>query len=219
MLIIAKLIAGFFIGYGIGSMAEAMIHRYVLHAPRSLVRYWKKHYTFLGFLYREYLIHRIHHQVTQVGAGQKIAELLFGMGEKFALHVIKTKYGLLAQRRGLFYYLIIMSVLFCLPMFLFVDGWVTLGAIPCSCFLPFFMSRYLHPISHNGDEDARRPVLFRYLLRTKYIREVIRYHFIHHAHGSCNYNLILGADYLLGWRKKASAADYQQMEKIGIELK
>ena len=224
MMISLQLIFGLFLGYACGSFIEAIIHRYILHAPQNFLKYWKKHYKLFGFLYREYEIHKIHHYqtfrintVTQFeneNERLKLNDRLSLRGIEFVRHVERVQYGLRAQPSMLLPVSILISIIFGIPIICILGNWVFLGSIPFMYFLPYFMSRVLHPFSHMSYKQAlsksSSPII-RFIIRTNAYKYLID-RFIHHQYISCNYNLILGADYFLKWNRKISFSNQKKDE-------
>lgn len=230
-LILLKLLTGFILGYIISSIVEAFVHKYVLHASASSLRLWRKYPKIFWPLTQEHYIHAIHHgrtfkedYVTQFrdeSEQNKLDSELYSTNpNKLVDHIKKTEYGLFAQPRGAFYMGIITTVVFAIPIYFLFGFWVLIGTIFPFYFLAYIMSRYVHPFSHQDFETAIQdaPYLLRKLLRTKYLQMVIRHHFIHHEYPLHNFNLILGADYFLGWHKKPKEEDREKMRNIGIKI-
>ena len=85
--------------------------------------------------------------------------------------------------------------------------------------LPPLLSNWVHPYLHMSHERAlsEAPPLLRWFLGTWYARAMARNHFIHHRYGgTSNFNLVLGADILRGVWRRASARDYEVMQRIGL---
>lgn len=228
--ILIKILAGFILGYIISSIIEAIIHKYVLHASFASLRLWRKYPKIFWPLSQEHYIHAIHHErtyqqdyLTQFRDESEQYDLdneLYLANSKLAKHIKKTEYGLFAQPRAVFYIAILTTLIFGVPIYFLFSIWVLIGAIfPCY-FLAYIMSRYVHPFSHQNFEIAieNAPYIIRKLLRTKYLQMVIRHHFIHHEYPIYNFNLVLGADYILGWHKKPKEEDKKKMRSIGIKV-
>jgi hypothetical protein len=226
---ILRIIIGLVLGYLIGSLLESLIHKYVLHASDSVVRYWKKYPKIFRPFLQERYIHEIHHRhtfkrdfVTQFESVDEINQLhamISPLKAELVSHIKKTEYGLFAQPKGLLYIGIITSVLFAIPMYYLLGFWVLVGAAIPMYFLAYIMSRYIHPYSHMKYEDVFRKSsgFLGILIKTRYAQKVIRYHFLHHENNRCNYNLILGFDFLVGWAKNENNLEKEKMKSIGVK--
>ena len=166
------------------------------------------------------MTHNIHHfktfkfnNVTQFVSPeerQKLDHEMFLKDVQFAGHLKKTKYGLRAQPNGLLFISLFASIVLGTPILLMLGVWVFIGTIPFMYFLPYFMSRVIHPFVHMPYEQALNStssILLRRFLKTEYMQRIIRYHSLHHKYISCNYNLVLGADYILNWNHKERLED------------
>ena len=62
------------------------------------------------------------------------------------------------------------------------------------------------------------PWPIRWLFTMRYMKAVICDHYLHHRYLDCNYNLVLGGDYLLGRHRTATEADLQHMRRLGLAV-
>ena len=78
---------------------------------------------------------------------------------------------------------------------------------------------FVHPLMHSPYViSSQRKDLLGVLLRTKYIRRVIRHHWLHHKYPTYNFNLLLLGDFLLGTHLEPSESDIEEMRDSGIPL-
>ena len=79
-----------------------------------------------------------------------------------------------------------------------------------------FVHPYIHlPYQQALEEAPKHDSKF---FKTKYMRAVIRNHYMHHKYPDNNFNLILGGDYILGYHRNASAEDIESMKVLGIPV-
>jgi hypothetical protein len=67
-----------------------------------------------------------------------------------------------------------------------------------------------------GTTEASVPTLLGLLMDSRYIRAVRRHHYLHHKYLDCNFNLLLGGDWLLGVHRSPTPANLDAMSEIGI---
>ena len=93
----------------------------------------------------------------------------------------------------------------------------TLGAL-----LPFVLwpalAQFIHPYLHMSvvEVEAIAPPFIRWFSRTRYFRFLAIHHWIHHRYEHCNYNLLLGGDWLLGVVREPSDEDLSEIAKLGM---
>src|ERR1019366_9948121 len=80
------------------------------------------------------------------------------------------------------------------------------------------LAQFIHPYLHMryGDVIDRGPFVVRVLAKTAYFRYLARYHWLHNRYTNCNYNLLLGGDYVLGVWRKANNEDLDEIRSIGL---
>jgi hypothetical protein len=54
------------------------------------------------------------------------------------------------------------------------------------------------------------------LAKSAYFKYLAKHHWLHHRYIDCNYNLMLGGDYLLGVWRGATDEDVGAMRSIGL---
>jgi len=104
-----------------------------------------------------------------------------------------------------------------LPIFVGVcwlgGAWFTAGACVPLIAWPM-LAQFVHPHLHRRHDDVSRDD--RTWIRVWYFRPLAQHHWLHHHHPNCNYNLLLGGDWLLGVHRRARAADFEHMREIGL---
>lgn len=128
----------------------------------------------------------------------------------------KTEYGVTIKGMDIVRFML-PSMPVIVPFFLLSNLWVSLGAVIPFCIYPM-MSKYIHPWMHVSYEVALReaPWAVAMLLRTRYFRAMYRNHFMHHKYGTCDYNFMLGGDYLLLAHRSPNDEDLREMAQVGL---
>jgi hypothetical protein len=132
--------------------------------------------------------------------------------------ICREQYGLTLRGVGIAWFNL--PILPCIPLISLVCGpWVLLGALPglaaYSC-ITIFVHPYLHRPLDEASTDA--PPLLRWVLKTGYVKFLRRYHYLHHHYPDCNFNLLLGGDFLLGRYRAPTAQDWDQMCRLGLAV-
>lgn len=225
MSIILQVFAGIALGYLAATLAESFLHRAILHAGSRMRRYWKRHPLLCTpFLRAYYCHHVVHHgltfkknHVTQFQDEQERGRLDSRLPIRWARLLREEQYGLTLRGSGLLMF--VLPVVPLLPLIYFLCGtWVTIGAaIPLLIIYPC-MSMVIHPVLHLPHEAACSSAswIFVRLLKTPYMQAVMRNHYLHHQYGDCNFNLLLGGDYLLGVHRPPLPEDVRRMSELGI---
>ena len=226
MHIAAQIIAGLGIGYAVASFTESTLHRLIKHARSGGRAVWNRHpRVFLPFVRAFYSHHVVHHAltfrqdyVTQFRDEAEKQELDRQLTGEFGELIRREQYGLTLRGSGI--------LAFNAPIIPFVPligltlgPWVLLGALP-GLFAYSGITIFLHPYLHRRYSDSIRdaPPILRWLLRTKFIRAAARNHYLHHRYIRCNYNLLLGADYVLGQHRAATLQDIEDMRRLGLPV-
>lgn len=127
-------------------------------------------------------------------------------------------FGLTIGWLGFFYYNMV-TLPFVPVIFLLVSP---IGALAYTLMLVITpsLSRWIHPYLHQDIRKAggNTPTVIRLLLDSGYLRTVRRHHYLHHKYLDCNYNLLLGGDWLLGVHRCPTPTDLSEMNNIGIRL-
>jgi hypothetical protein len=102
-------------------------------------------------------------------------------------------------------------------LFALVGPFAALAALPVPLAVPM-LSMFIHPYLHLPHREAleRAPRPLAFLLRTRYFRAIARHHYLHHSHPGCNFNLLMGGDWLLGTHRRPTAADLRAMAVLDI---
>lgn len=221
-----QVLAGLIGGYVTISVCESFFHRTIQHASAPL-RLWYAKAGLIGraLLDAWYAHHVVHHFLTyrqshvrQFASDAERAKLDAHLIERGHDDVIASGYGVELGREARNYARYMAPTL---PIFVLVcwfgGGWFTVGALVPLCVWPM-LAQFIHPYLHMRHEDAVRaaPALTRLLIGTRYFRHLARHHWLHHKHTDCNYNLLLGGDWLLGVHRTASEADREEMRAIGL---
>ncbi len=221
-----EFLSGIAIGYVVVSVCESFFHRTIQHAAarrrmaygrlgrigRALRRAWYAHH-----VVHHHLTFRANH-VTQFSCGDerpRLDALLVSRGERC---VIAAGYGARIGPRPKDYLLYVAPTL---PIFSAVC-WAGGAVFTCGALIPFLvwpmLAQLVHPYLHMeyARIPARAPLLVRAIAGTRYFRLLAMHHWLHHRYETCNYNLLLGGDLLLGVHRRPSAADLAEMRAIGL---
>lgn len=117
-------------------------------------------------------------------------------------------------------------VLFVLPIMpvvgpaLWLLPWsASLGMLPVLAAYPL-LSKVVHRYLHRPYAEALAiaPPLLRPMLRSSYARFLWRHHWLHHRHPRCNFNLLLGGDWLRGVHRRPTDEDLTAMRSTGLPV-
>ena len=226
--IFLQLSLGLITGYMISSIMEALLHKNIAHAKKTIRQFWAK-VRYLGepFLNSYFGHHIIHHGRTfkknfftqfrssedQIRVNQKL-ETKGHLGEL----IKKEKYGLSLYGSGLLKFSIPLMP-FAILIFIHGGPWMFLGSLP-TLMAYSMMSMFIHPYIHVPYQKVieEAPFIISQFFKTKYMRIVVQNHFMHHLYPDNNFNLILGGDYILGYYRKPSAEDLEKMRELDIPL-
>jgi len=226
MSIIAQIIAGLGIGYLVATLTESSLHRLIKHARTGGRAVWKRYpRLFHPFLRAFYSHHVVHHVltfrqdfITQFRNKAEKEELDKQLIGAFGELIRREQYGLTLRGYGILAFNA--PILPFVPLIGFALGpWALLGALPGLCAYSS-ITIFLHPYLHRRHVDAIReaPPLIRLLLKTSFVKAAARNHYLHHRYLRCNYNLLLGGDYLLGQHKAATKQDILDMRRLGVPV-
>jgi hypothetical protein len=223
-----KLLGGFVGGYLMASWIESYMHEHVSDAPRRRVQIWQRYPRLLNYLIRtQYSHHAVHHcrtfkqdHVTQFRSSDERDALDALLRERGAHGEIIRRSQYAVKLHGSGSLVFISPLLPVVPLTMALGGWgMTIGACLALALPPFF-SNFVHPYLHMRYSEAKllAPGWLKPLVRSAYFKKIARHHYLHHRYVVCNYNLVLGGDYLRGVYRPASAKDVEQMRLLGLPL-
>jgi hypothetical protein len=226
MIILALIISGLVCGHFTISVCESFFHRTIQHASHGL-RHWYEKAGWLGeaLLDAWYSHHVVHHfltfranHITQFGSDEEWSRLNSCLKTKRVNDIIECRYGVILGSQPKSYAKYMAPTL---PIFVSLcclgGGWFTIGAcIPFCIWL--LLAQFVHPYLHMRYDSVikRGPIVIRVLARTAYFKYLARHHWLHHRYTNCNYNLLLGGDYVLGVHRSATAQDIDERHSIGL---
>jgi hypothetical protein len=126
-------------------------------------------------------------------------------------HLIKEQYGVKVGTFGE----MLLYVSPMIPIYIIIgsaSGWVlaAIAALPAVAMI--YLAQVVHPFLHARHSERQGGVgLAALIMRSRYGRAVLVRHWLHHAYGSCNYNLIIGGDFLLRVSRRPSFGDLRRM--------
>jgi hypothetical protein len=218
------MLAGLMLGYVMTTLLESTLHRVIYHAGPQTRRFWARYPRVSGPFRRAYFSHGVvHHRwtfrenfVTQFSSRQEQERLEQRLRGAQASLIRREQYGVTLRGSGI--------VWFNLPILpwivligLVLGPWGLVGAIPAvaaySC-----LAMFVHPYLHRPHEEVVAGVspVFRWVLKTRYVRFLRCHHYLHHRYGDCNFNLLLGGDVLLGRSRRPTAQDWDEMYRLGL---
>lgn len=217
---------GIAIGYVAVSVCESFFHRTIQHAPKSLrLVYGKLGGPGRALLRAWYTHHAIHHRLTfrtshvrqfsSQDERRKLDSFLVSRGKR---HVIAEDYGSRIGPRLADYLLYVAPTV---PIFAAVC-WAGGAVFTCGALLPFIawpvLAQFVHPYLHmeQAQISAKAPLIINAFAATPYFRALVAHHWLHHRYETCNYNLLLGGDRLLGLHRAPTADDLAEMRAIGL---
>jgi hypothetical protein len=222
-----QLLAGLLLGYLQATLVESLFHRYILHASSRVRKFWLRHPRLCGMLSRAYYSHHtMHHArtfkrdfVTQFRDDAERERLDRSIPPELLERMQQERYGL--TMRGWSMVRLVAPGFPLLPLtFWIFGGWVMLGSLVPLLILFPAMSRWAHPHFHMPHAEAMRQANWvgRLWLKSRLMRFTFRHHWLHHKHLTCNYNLLVGGDWLLGVHRAPTPEDLDEMNKLGIPI-
>lgn len=225
-LLLAKLLFGAVLGYLAATLSESAFHRLVGHASQWQQRAWRRQPGLFSSFILSHLRHGIvHHHLSFrtsfmaqfVSLQEKNNVIAFarrrGDPQISADH---CDFGLTIGWRGFLYFNLVTLPL--VPLVGLQFGPVCALAYAGMLLITPALSRWIHPLLHQDLHAvaAVTPRLLQLLMDSSYFRAVRRHHYLHHKYLDCNFNLLLGGDWLLGVHRSPSPADLEAMSAIGI---
>jgi hypothetical protein len=220
-----EIVVGLMLGYAVVSLLESILHRVIYHAGPRTRRLWAC-YPLIGGPFRHaYFSHGIvHHRwtfrrdfVTQFSNEQERERLDQRIRGPQSSWIRREHYGMTLRGVGI--------VWFNLPILPFVlliglvcGPWVLVGALPALAVYSY-LAMFVHPYLHRPhDEVAGASPFLRWMLKTGYIRFLRQHHYLHHRYSDCNFNLLLGGDFVLGRYRVPTAQDWDEMCRLGLAI-
>lgn len=221
-----QVLIGLMLGYVIASLTESSLHRLIKHAGPRGRSTWRGHPDiFRPFIRAHHSHHVVHHAltfrqdfVTQFRDDAEKELLDQQLTGSFGDLIRRERYGLTLRGSGILAFNV--PILPFVPLIGFTLGpWVLLGALP-GLFAYSAITIFLHPYLHRRHDQAlmEAPPILRWLLKTRFVKSAARNHYLHHRYLHCNYNLLLGGDYLLGQHRAATAEDLIDMRRLGVPV-
>lgn len=221
---ITTFVLGMGVGYVIVSLAESWLHNKVQHARTRTRRFWNR-YAIPGRLFHRsyYSHHVVHHFRTfrdcytrQFRDDLEQRKLDASLPADIADAIINERYGLTIKGFGIFRYVAPILPSFVI-LFMFTSWAFFFGTLVFAIIYPL-LSKIIHPWLHctYANINTEAPWLLPWLFRTKYVKAMVINHYMHHRYLYCNYNLLLGGDYLLGTHREASPEDLHDMRTMGL---
>lgn len=216
---------GSVLGYILFSIAESIVHKYLLHAEWQTRESWRR----LGYLgdylnnswYSHHVIHhfrtfKTNHVTLFDSERQKreLDQLLIANDKKL---IILNSYGL---RVGNLHE----NIRYCYPHLWWVfiicyfgEGWFALGVL-VPLFFYIWIAEYVHPYIHLSHHEriATASPFMKLAMRTDYFKFLVQHHYLHHKYINCNFNLMLGADWLLGCHRSPETEELIEMTHLGL---
>lgn len=219
---------GLIAGYLSATLSESAFHRLVGHASPSHQRAWRNKPDFFSPFILSHFRHGIvHHHLTfrsdfltkfaDCQEKDRVTALAHKKGD-IEIAADHCDFGLTIGWLGFFYFNLV--TLPFVPVILLLVGPIGASAYALMLVITPSLSRWIHPYLH---QDIRKPggnvpIVIRLLLNSGYFRTVRRHHYLHHKYLDCNYNLLLGGDWLLGVHRSPTPTDLSEMNNIGIRL-
>ncbi|WP_435007669.1 hypothetical protein P12x_004934 [Tundrisphaera lichenicola] len=226
MFIPLQIAIGLGLGYLAASISESLLHRFVGHARAGTRRYWARHPRLFGHLLRVHYRHAVVHHgltyrsdhVTQFDDQVHRSRVDRVIGKAGDPLIVRERYGLTIGLRSLISYNL--TVVPALPVLAVMIGpWSILGALPMLMAAPL-MAMVVHPSLHRpyASVDPQAPRHLARLLRTRYFRYLVRHHFLHHEDPTCNFNLLLGGDWLFGVGRRPDREELDRIRSLGLPI-
>lgn len=217
------IVAGLMLGYAVISLLESTFHRAIYHARPRTRRLWASYPLIGGPFRRAYFSQGIIHHcwtfrrdfVTQFTSEHERAQLDRRIQGEHSSLIQGEHYGLTLRGAGTVWYNIPILP-FVLLIGLVLGPWGLVGVLPVlgayTC-----LAKYVHPYLHTPhDKVAGASPILRWILETGYVQCLRRHHYLHHRYPDCNFNLLLGGDFILGRYRAPTAQDWEEMRRLGL---
>jgi hypothetical protein len=95
--------------------------------------------------------------------------------------------------------------------------WIAIGLMVTVVFY-LWIAEYVHPYIHQSHQQALKCAspLMKVFIRSRYFRLLTKHHFLHHKYINCNFNLVLGGDFILGTHREPTKGDIAEMKSLGL---
>lgn len=223
MLVLAQILLGAVVGYITVSLAESFLHRNIQHASKTVRALWT--IPLLGPVLKRswYDHHVIHHHATfrssyirqfsscdqRLALERKLTQLNYGS-------TIDRKFGMSLGGVSNIARFVLPVIPAVAAEMLLLGVWAWPGIVVAAVVYPM-MSKYFHSYMHATCAEATRaPWHIRWLVTSSYGRAVRLHHWMHHQYETCNYNLIIGGDWLLGVHRGASPDDVLRCKDLDL---
>ncbi len=202
---ILYLISGLVFGYIVSTLIESIFHQKMSDAPRKSVSRWEKYRLLAPLVRANYSHHIIHHKktfrhdyITQFRNTEEKKSLdgLLSRRGKYGKLIQDSNYANKLHGTGALSFIAPFLPMLIVLYFL-SDLAFFIGFFICSTISPLF-NNYVHPYLHMKHSDAMALAYppMRWFLRTAYYRKMSVNHYLHHKYMVCNFNLMLGGDWL-----------------------
>jgi hypothetical protein len=236
--------AGVACGYFASTLIESLFHHRVSDAPRRTLHFWLGYPRLFGiFIRANYSHHTIHHgrtfradYVTQFGSEEEKNALdaeLAARGSHGRL-IVESQYAMTLHGSGALSF-IAPFVPLAVLCFVYGGSAFGLGFFLLSCASPW-LNTYIHRYLHMPQAKAlgQASPLVRVFLKSSYYRRLVAYHYLHHKYVACNFNLLIGGDWIrdrlagLSYARRkerhkllrrASAGDLEKMRALGLAVR
>lgn len=220
-----QILMGLGMGYILLCISESASHRFFLHAPRKVRQFWQRLGPLGEYVHNSWYSHHVVHHyrsfrqdyVTQFRSREEERELRADLTRRGKAQIALNSYGLrIGSPKEFVKYLYPHVPHYALLCYL--GGlWFTLGAlIPVALYQ--WLAHYVHPYLHMDYHKALQSASpwMRPFLRTRYFRFLAQHHFLHHKYVHCNYNLLLGGDWVWRQQRFPSPEDHREMRALGL---
>lgn len=220
-----QVLKGLVIGYGVLCISESASHRHFLHASPAIRRFWQRIGAVGRYIHNSWYSHHVVHHyrtfrqdyVTQFRSAAEETRLAADLTRRGKRQIALNSYGLRVGSPKEFVKYVYPHVPHYALLCYLGGGWFTLGALVPVAFYQW-LAHFAHPYLHMNYAKALASCspLMRPFLRSPYFRFLAMHHFLHHKYVNCNYNLLLGGDWVWRCQRLPNAEDYREMQALGM---
>lgn len=194
------------VAYLIPSAWESIAHKQLLHATARARIKWRQ-WGWLGQQFRlaHFYHNHIHHHrtyrsslLTQFSNAQEKEHLDTALKGEIAERLHANRYGTTITAPWETLTHVAVPLIVSLPVFAsFAPGMLPISVM--LSFGPYLLTKYIHPLLHVSSEEiaVTHGRFFRIMVNTRAFKFLQTYHHQHHRNESRNYNLMLGADWVI----------------------